>query len=268
MLVGQLDLFAPHPASHRERLAGPDVGPALVPSALDDDSLVEAIPAARLSAARELAAEAARRRLGNAVPVLEMLARRFSGFGLERIVPEQEAALHALAAIGGREAAAAVARLIGERVIQGPALRQAVNTAACLQSRLPAEIVLDLLRNDLPEIRAGACACTGTSPQASPLLIELLADHHAEVRAAAALALGRIGRPEGRAHLLLLLRREPSEEIVEAIAAVADEECVVVLGRVARAHPALRAVILDALACIAVPRAQTVAAALRKSEER
>ena len=52
-----------------------------------------------------LAAEAGRRRLAAAVPSLETLCRRFSGFGIDRMVPEQAAALQALAAIGGREAA-------------------------------------------------------------------------------------------------------------------------------------------------------------------
>jgi hypothetical protein len=48
-----------------------------------------------------LAAEAGRRRLVGATAALEALCRRFKGFGTEHAVPEQIAALGALAGIGG-----------------------------------------------------------------------------------------------------------------------------------------------------------------------
>jgi hypothetical protein len=83
-----------------------------------------------------LAAEAGRRRLAAAVPSLETLCRRFSGFGIDRMVPEQAAALEALSAIGGREAARAVSRLIVRAVVQGPTLNLAVSTAARIGSAL------------------------------------------------------------------------------------------------------------------------------------
>jgi hypothetical protein len=54
-----------------------------------------------------------------------MLCRRFSGFGIDRMVPEQAAALQALAVISGREAAQAVSQLIVRGVVQGPALNLA-----------------------------------------------------------------------------------------------------------------------------------------------
>src|SRR5262249_61273615 len=84
-----------------------------------------------------LATEAGRRRLATAIPSLETLCRRFSGFGIDRMVPEQAAALRALAVIGGREAAQAVSRLIVRGVVQGPALNLAVSPAAQIGSTLP-----------------------------------------------------------------------------------------------------------------------------------
>ena len=54
---------------------------------------------------------------------LERLCRRFTGFGGDRAVPEQVAALDALAANGGRDAADAVARIITKGAVQGPDAR-------------------------------------------------------------------------------------------------------------------------------------------------
>jgi hypothetical protein len=49
---------------------------------------------------------------------LEALCRRFQGFAIERAIPEQTAALGALAGIGGSEAAHAVRRIIVERIVR------------------------------------------------------------------------------------------------------------------------------------------------------
>src|SRR6202140_3098150 len=94
-------------------------------TALDDQALIAAIPESNLADSIALATEAGRGRMAGAVPSLETLCRRFSGFGIDRMVPEQAAALQALAAISGREAVEAVSQLIVRRVVQGPALRLA-----------------------------------------------------------------------------------------------------------------------------------------------
>ena len=60
---------------------------------LDDQALIAAIPESNLADSIALATEAGRRRLAAAVPSLETLCRRFSGFGIDRMVPEQAAAL-------------------------------------------------------------------------------------------------------------------------------------------------------------------------------
>jgi hypothetical protein len=104
MYEQQLDLFS-SAGIHADRPAPPSIelGPAA--TALDDQALIATIPNSNLADSIALVAEAGRRRLPAAVPSLETLCRRFSGFGIDRLVPKQVAALQALETIGGREAA-------------------------------------------------------------------------------------------------------------------------------------------------------------------
>jgi hypothetical protein len=229
----------------------------------DDDTVIAAIAEADLIDAPAVIAEAGRRRLARAVPALEAVCWRFSGFGVERLVPEQSAAFDAMAALGGLEAAQAVARLIAGRAVQGPTLRIAAAAAARLDASLPADTVMQLLRHDDPDIRTNACRCARRWPAAIPQLIDLLDDLQLRVGVAAACALGHLGRAEARPVLLHLLQNQPSQEIVDAIVPVADEDCVVLLGRIARRAPGLAGAILDALDAINHPRARAVARSLR-----
>src|ERR1700692_4319846 len=121
----QLDLFSSSgiPA---ERPLPQSMGLPPTATALDDQALIAAIPESSLAESIALATEAGRRRLATAIPSLETLCRRFSGFGIDRMVPERAAALQALAVIS--EAAQAVSRLIVRGVVQGPALNLAVST--------------------------------------------------------------------------------------------------------------------------------------------
>jgi hypothetical protein len=200
-----------------------------------------------------------------AIPALEALCRRFRGFGLQRPIPEQTAALAALAAIGGVAAAAAAKRLIVGRIVQGPGLASALAAAARLGVGLPGEVAVRLLRDAAPEIRAGACGCARPSPAVMKLLVDLLADADRGVAREAALALGRMGRDEARPALKRLLREAPSPAVIDAAIAVADEECLVILGRLARAQPELADAALDALDGAESSRAATIAAAVRRS---
>jgi HEAT repeat protein len=260
----QLDLFA-GAGQRRDQTAVPAIGwPRLVAPELDDDALVAAIPSASLGDCRGLAAEAGHRRLAAAIPALEALCRRFCGFGIEREIPEQAAALNALATIGGREAAQAVMRMIVEQVVQGPGLKSAVAVAALLGASLPSMVAASLLRHPAPEIRASACRCAGRSPAAVPQLVELLDDADRAVTQEAACALGRMGRHEGRPLLLRLLREQPSAAVIDALSGVADEECLVVIGRIARRDRNLADAALAALEVIGSPRAMTIAAAARR----
>ena len=234
-----------------------------MPRDLDDAALVAVISEARLADCRALCQEAGKRRLTAAVPALEALCRRFKGFGLEHAVPEQVAALHGLEAMRTREASAAVSRIIADGVVQGPGLYDAVHVAATLGCRLPPSVSLHLLRHNDPGVRAAACRCTQPHAEAIPLLLDLLDDLHGTVAFAAACALGRAGRIEARPMLTRLLREGPTAEIIDAVSPVADEDCIVQLGRIARTNIELSAAAIEALDAIDNPRAQAIAETLR-----
>ncbi|MBV8458388.1 MAG: hypothetical protein JO122_17440 [Acetobacteraceae bacterium] len=259
----QLDLFEQRPAQHEAEPFAPPAAPT-DPSTLADEALLADLPYARLSNCRAMIAEALARRLPGIVPALEALARRFMGFSRSHIIPEQAIALEALASFGGREAAQAVARLLTQSAVEGPGLPAAIFAAAKLRARLPPHALDQLLRHDLPEVRGAACACAGS--QSARLLIDLLADLHPQVACSAACALGRLGYPEGRPMLKRLLAQSPTPEIIEALGLIADDEALVLLGRVARRCPHLKDGVLRALESADSPAAATIITSLAKSQ--
>jgi hypothetical protein len=264
---GQLDLFSGSgipPVRQVPPVAGPD---PVSPATLDDPALLAAIPVSGIADGPALAAEAGRRRLESAIPVLADYCRRFAGFGTEHALPEQAAALDALAAIGGPQAADAVARVIGSAWVQGPTLANAVAAAARLRSRLPAGIVSTLLRHANPAIRADACRLARPGTDIVPTLIDLLGDLHGDVSTAAACALGRMGHAEARPILKQALRQAPSVPVIEAVPPIADEECVVLLGRIAGAMPDMAAAAFDAIEAIDHPVAARTLERLRRSQD-
>lgn len=244
----------------------PDLGgwARIDPATLDDNALIRALPDAGLLDAPALAAEASRRKLIAAVAALTALCHRFKGFGHVAPIPEQVAALQALAAIGGRDAAASVAQLIAEDAVVGPNLVEAVAAAATLESRLPTGPALTCLRHPDPAIRSNACRLVRPSAETAACLIDLLSDLHESVSAAAACALGRIGRQEARPQLLRLLANTPSSQAIDAFARIADDDDLVVLGRLAISHPELASAVLEALEESDLPRAATIAAGVRR----
>jgi HEAT repeat protein len=234
----------------------------LVAADLDDDALMAAIPGACMADAVALAGEAARRGLVAAAPALERLCRRFAGFGLERAVPEQVATLEALGRIGGANAAQVVARLIIKGTVQGPTMKVAARVAARLKAPMPAATILALLKHPDPDVRADACRCAGSSSVVVHALLALADDDDDQVRVAALCALGRLGRHEAHAPLARVLREAPSLAVIDAIPNIADEDCVILLGRIVRRRPALADAALEALELIDHPRARHLVAAL------
>lgn len=226
--------------------------------------MIAALADARLAECPALAAEAGRRRLAEAIPALAAVCRRLAGFGADRPVLEQEAALRALAEIGSPEAGQVVSEMISRAVVQGPTLIVALATADRLDARLPTGILGGLLQHADPAIRAAACRCTRRSPEVIGLLIGLLRNRDRAVALSAACALGRLGRSDALPSLKRSLREEPSSDVIEALAAIADEECLVLLGRLARTRPDLAAAAIDALERIDTPRADAIAAAARR----
>ena len=232
------------------------------PAALSDAAILAAIPDAGMPLVLALIQEAGRRQLPAAVPVLGRLCQIFAGFGFEREVPEQAVALDALASIGGQDARLVVSELLDDHRVQGPTLKVAVRVAATLRCRLSAATVLPLLRHADPEVRAIACTLARPQADVNASLIDLLADLDATVRTASACALGRFGRQEAKSALKTMLRRAPTPAAIEAIAAIADRESIVLLGRLARAQTDLTNMARDALALIDDPLAIKLADAL------
>jgi hypothetical protein len=263
---GQLDLFAGSgfpPAPPLEQPARPTIS---APAELDDAALLAAIPASGVADGPSLAEEAGRRRLVAAVPVLEDYCRRFSGYGLSRALPEQVAALDALATIGGPDAARSVAQIITRGWVQGPAVASAAAAAAHLKSRLPANTVLTLLRHAAPTVRRHACVLARGGAEVIATLTDLLGDLHADIRTGAACALGRMGRAQAVPLLKLVLGQAPTLPVIQAVAAVADQDCIVLLGRIAEgAAPDLAAAAVAALEAVEHPLAARRLALLRQA---
>ena len=65
--------------------------------------------------------------------------------------------------------------------------------------------------------------------------------------------------------LLRMLRDDPSADVIDAVTAVADEQIVVLLGRIARTRPDLAPLATAALDDIDDPRAAALASALREA---
>src|SRR5579872_3177736 len=154
----QLDLFA-DPGFDTQAEAEPIDWAPLDPARLSDAELIAVLPRARQVEVAALTREAVQRRLANAIPALEALCRRFSGFGSDREVTEQTAALRCLAGLGGSRAAEAVTGLIASGAVRGPGLRVALEAAATLGCRLPSNVVAEALRDGNPAIREAACPC-------------------------------------------------------------------------------------------------------------
>ncbi|MGE0226492.1 MAG: HEAT repeat domain-containing protein [Acetobacteraceae bacterium] len=235
------------------------------PSTLNDAALLAAIPNASRSEHAALIAEALRRRPVGIVAALDALCRRFRGFGRRHPIAEQRSAVSAIAAVGGNEARRALVAIIMDRVVEAAGV--AATMAAARQSgcRLPASIVLDLLRHPDPAVRADAAACAPPgSAEVTAVLADLLEDLHPQVAAAAALALGAHGNERARAPLLRLLLAAPNEEVIAAIAPVADADVLVRLGHIARAGGPAGDAALSALENSEHERAAAILAALRR----
>lgn len=259
MSGAQLDLFEGSSTAPAAAAAEPRVDVA----AMGDAELIDALPQAGLNKCLAIVHEIARRRLASGVPALAALCLSHAGFGRSRLIPEQKDAIEALGVIGGREASQALARLLGRGAFEGPGLKVALQEAVRLASPLPEPLVMNLLRADDPDVRAAAARCVRTWPKCAPLLIELLKDLHEDVRLAAACALGRIGIGAARPVLLNALREQPSQEVVEAIAGIADEEVLVLLGRAAETRQELVGLIGTVLESIDHPLAAKIGARMQ-----
>ena len=68
---------------------------------------------------------------------------------------------------------------------------------------------------------------------------------------------------EGRPLLIRLLQEEPSDEVIEALLPVADEDAMIRLGQVGRSRPDLAQSVIDGLDAIGNGRAKEIAETVR-----
>ncbi|MBV8409898.1 MAG: HEAT repeat domain-containing protein [Alphaproteobacteria bacterium] len=264
----QLDLFDEAVRPAPTPLPLPTAPHTVDAAALDDDGLLDGLADLPMEQCLERVREIGRRKLSAACVPLEGLCLRHAGFGRTRIVPEQAAAIEAMIAIGGGEAGAAVGRLIGREIIGGPGLSLAFFAADLLRFPLQEDVVRKHLRHDDPAIRCAAARCVRAGPQLAPILIELLDDLHGDVQVAAACALGRLGAMEARPLLKRCLQEDPTLEVIDASAGIADHEIIVFFRRLAASRPELSAAVMDALESADDPTADKVLAELRALQER
>ena len=257
----QLDLFAER-GGVEPRHSPPTAAssaPAPAVDTLSDDDLLELIPNAGQSNVETVCREVVSRSLQAAVPALEALWRRFSGFGIEKPLPEQLAVVDTLARLGGAEARSALRRIVLSKGLPASLLPAALRAAESARLALPAPFVAPLLDHEDAAMRGAAFALAASANVPADRLHACLFARSAADRRAAAVALGLRGDSRARQPLCDELERSPSTEIIEAVAAVWDDDAIVRLGRCARRHPRLAGAVLDALRDIGSPRAKVVA---------
>ena len=257
----QLDLFAERggvePRHSPQAVASSDPAPA--GDTLSDDDLLELIPNAGPSNVEAVCSEVVSRSLQAAVPALEALWRRFSGFGIEKPLREQLAVVDTLARLGGTDARSALRRIVLSKGLPASLLPASLQAAASAGLALPAPFVDPLLDHENAAVRGAAFALAARASVPADRLYASLFDRSAANRRMAAVALGLRGDSRARQPLLDELARAPSTEIIEAVATVWDDDTIVHLGRCARNHPRLADAVLDALREIGSPRAEVVA---------
>lgn len=257
----QLDLFAERgkvePRHAPKAIASSAPTPAV--DTLSDRELLELVTNARPSDVEAVCSELISRDLEAAVPALEALWRRFSGFGIEKPLREQLAVVDTLARLGGMEARSALRRIVLSKDLPASLLPAALQAAASAGLSLPAPFVDPHLDHGDTVVRGAAFALAALTHVPAARLREGLFDRSAANRLVAAIALGLRGDSRARKPLLDELARAPSTEIIEAVATVWDDDTIVHLGRCARNHPRLAGAVLDALREIESPRADVVA---------
>ena len=245
---GQLDLFDDGGQIDGERVptrlvedAGETVG------RLANGELIARLPQADRSSVEALCSQVVSRSLEAAVPALERLWRRFAGFGVRVPFPEQRAVLDTLARVDGAAARAALKRIVLSKGLPASLLPAALRAAAEAELALPASFVAPLLDHEDVAVREPAFALALKAGIGGDRLRDGLIDPSACVRRLAAVALGNRRDAGGREWLIGELARNPSTEVIEALAAIGDDDAIVHLGRCAARHPALAGTVVAIL---------------------
>ena len=258
MAEGQLDLFDDGGQIDGERVparlvedAGETVG------RLADGELIAMLPQADRSSVEALCSQVVSRSLEAAVPALERLWRRFAGFGVRVPFPEQRAVLNTLARVDGAAARAALKGIVLSKGLPASllpaALREAAEAGLALREAaeaglaLPASFVAPLLDHEDVAVREPAFALALKAGIGGDRLRDELIDPSACVRRLAAVALGNRRDAGAMEWLIGELARNPSAEVIEALAAIGDDDAIVRLGRCAVRHPALAGTVVAIL---------------------
>lgn len=96
-------------------------------------------------------------------------------------------------------------------------------------------------------MREPTCALAAKARVGGDRLRDGLTDQSASVRQLAAIAMGVQGDAEARESLVAEIARNPSNDVIEALAAIGDVDAIVHLGSCAERHPALTGIVVDVL---------------------
>ena len=126
-------------------------------------------------------------------PALELLWRRFSGLGNDRIVVEQKVVIETLARLDTQEARARLARIVTERDLPRPLLITALRAARSASLKLPKPFVASLMDDHEPQVRELAIVLGELAGPDIARLKACLADPQYAVRKTAATVMGKLG---------------------------------------------------------------------------
>ena len=244
-------------ADHVPAPAAPCAGPA--PGQLTDGDLIEMLPRADMSNAEPLCAEVVSRRLETAVPALESLWRRFFGFGVRVPFPQQRTVLDTLGKLESEAARAALSGIVLSRGLPAPLLPDALRAAAESGLALPVAYIAPLLGHEDGAVREPAFALAVKAGVPGDHLRDGLTDPLEPIRRSAAVALGNRGDARAMTTLVGELARNPSAEVIEALAMISDDDVIVHLGRCAERHPALAGIVVEILNDMEGVRAERLA---------
>ena len=244
-------------ADHVPAPAAPCAGPAA--GRLTDGEIIEMLPRADMSNAGPLCTEVVSRRLETAVPALESLWRRFVGFGIRVPFPQQRAVLNTLGKLEGEAARAGLKGIVLSKGLPAPLLPDALRAAADAGLALPAAYIAPLLGHGNAAVREPAFVLAVRAGVPSDRLRNGLADPSEPIRRSAAVALGNRGYAGAMTPLIGELARNPSAEVIEALAMIADDDVIVHLGRCAERHPALADTVVEILNDMEGARAERLA---------
>ena len=259
----QLDLFntpvppvRPPPSADVER---DDPVAPVDPDTLDDATLLEAFRGSRLTDTQRLAEAIALRCPAGWQSAALHVWNRFFGFGHEAGLPEHRAVLGLVRDLRGRSV---LQEILRRGAVPEGANGDLLRAAAACEHPLPVDVVRSGLHARDRELREAAVRIAIASGVEPLELRPFLTDQVSAVRDLAAIVLAEMGDPDARGSLVLSLKARPSERGLDALALFADEDAVIQLGQLARAHPAWAAHIRGLIEDTAHPKASSIIATL------